>query len=96
MLTDIANDETGAFFTFALTAIVEARRSIVWSYPYGYFIVHATKRNFYEQFQSNLEHCLENTAKIIEVTPFESFRETLYTTHSKGKFILTKAFFNYK
>ena len=51
------------FFKNALKAIVEARRALVWTYPYGYYLVHTPKRNFYEQYQFDLQMTLEKIGK---------------------------------
>ena len=75
ILESVTNNESGDFFEYALRSICESRRAIVWTYPYGYFLVHKPKRNLYTLFQQQLEHTLETIAKMIEVADFEKFRE---------------------
>ncbi len=51
ILESVTNNESGDFFEYALRSICESRRAIVWTYPYGYFLIHKPKRRFYTIFQ---------------------------------------------
>ena len=76
-----------------MKAICEARRAIAWTYPYGYFLIHQPKRNFYEQYQMDLQYTLETIAKVVERTNFDEFIEKDNTT---GENILNQRFYDYK
>lgn len=44
----VTNSQNYKFFTEALKTIVEARRAVAWTYPYGYFLEDQAKKNFYQ------------------------------------------------
>ncbi len=50
ILESVEDYENAKYFEFALRSICESRRAIVWTYPYGYFLVHKPKRNMYESY----------------------------------------------
>jgi hypothetical protein len=73
--------------------IIESRRAIAWSYPYGYYLNDQAKKNMYQQIQWDLENTLEKIAKYIEISGFDKLIEKDNTT---GHSILAEKYFTFQ